>query len=53
MEAVQIHLQGQGGGVSTQLVQMIPYVATLVVLGWSARLSRAPAALGQPWPPTR
>lgn len=53
MEALQIHLQGSGGGLPTQLVQMIPYVATLAVLEFSAQKSRAPAALGEPWPPAR
>lgn len=53
MEALQIHLQGTGAGIPTQLVQMIPYVATLAVLALGTARTRAPSALGIPWPPER
>jgi general nucleoside transport system permease protein len=49
-DAVQIQLQGQKiGGVTVpnQFVQIIPYVATLVVLIFSARKMRAPAAINR------
>jgi simple sugar transport system permease protein len=50
LESVQISLQGSGGGVPSQLVQMLPYVMTLGVLAFSATRAVAPAALGKPWP---
>ncbi len=46
-EAVQIALQGQGTGVPSQLLQMLPHVLTLVTLVGFIGRSRAPAALGQ------
>jgi len=51
-EALQIRLQGTawGGGktIPVQFVQILPYVATVVILaGWAGR-SRAPKALGVP-----
>ena len=44
-DAVQIYLQGQG--VPAQLVQMIPYVATLVVLVVGVRHIQPPAGVGK------
>jgi simple sugar transport system permease protein len=46
-EAVQIQLQARGGGVPTQLVQMLPYVVTLVALVGVVGRARPPAALGR------
>jgi ABC-type uncharacterized transport system permease subunit len=46
-EAVQIQLQARGTGVPTQLVQMLPYVVTLVTLAGVIGRSRPPAALGR------
>jgi simple sugar transport system permease protein len=46
-ETLQIRISGRG--VPTQLLQMIPYVAALVVLaGWVGR-AVPPAALGRPY----
>lgn len=42
-DAVQIYLQGQG--VPTQLIQMIPYIATLVVLTFAVKHIKAPAGV--------
>lgn len=48
-DAVQIRLQGQGvglEGVPVQLIQILPYVVTLFVLGGFVGRARAPKALG-------
>jgi simple sugar transport system permease protein len=45
-EAIQLRLQG--GLIPGWLVQMLPYLLTLVVLAGVKRRSRAPAALGEP-----
>lgn len=42
-EAVQIYLQGQG--IPTQLIQMIPYIATLLVLTFAVKHIKAPAGV--------
>ena len=50
MEAMQIRLQGASIGsmaVPAQLVQVIPYLATIVVLAGFVGQSRAPKAIGQ------
>ena len=44
-DAVQIYLQGQG--VPTQLIQMLPYVATLLVLAFGVRHIQPPAGVGK------
>lgn len=44
-DAVQIYLQGQG--IPSQLVQMIPYIVTLIVLVFGVRHIQPPAGLGQ------
>lgn len=47
-EAVQLQLQTHGGGIPTQLVQMLPYVVTMVALAGVIGRARPPAALGRP-----
>lgn len=44
-DAVQIYLQGQG--ISAQLIQMLPYVVTLVVLALGVKHIQAPAGVGK------
>ncbi len=46
-EAVQMTLQGQGTGIPTQFLQMLPHVVTLVTLVGFIGRSRAPRALGK------
>jgi simple sugar transport system permease protein len=46
-EGVQMALQGQGTGIPTQLLQMLPHVVTVVTLVGFIGRSRAPAALGR------
>ena len=53
---LQFHLQGQGVEVASQLLSMLPYLATIVVLvlisrnaGWVR--ANMPAALGKPFSP--
>ena len=46
-EAVQITLAGQGSGIPSQFLQMLPYVLTIVaVVGFMGR-SKPPAAVGK------
>lgn len=47
-EALQLNLQTAGGGVPRELVQMLPYVLTIVALTGFIGRSRAPNALGRP-----
>jgi len=50
-DAIQIQLQGRsfsGVVIPNQFVQIIPYVATLLVLVFYARRMRAPAAINRP-----
>lgn len=47
LEALQMSLQG--GGVPTQFIQMIPYLATMVVLASAVGKATPPAAVGQPY----
>lgn len=44
-DAVQIYLQGQG--VPAQLIQMLPYAATLLVLAFGVRHIQPPAGVGK------
>ena len=44
-DAVQIYLQGQG--IPAQLIQMLPYAATLIVLAVGVRRIQPPAGVGQ------
>ena len=53
---LQFHLQGQGVQVASQLLSMLPYLATIVVLvlisrnaGWVR--ANMPASLGKPFFP--
>ena len=48
-EAAQIGLQASKLGLPNQLVQMLPYVVTIVALAFRAESARAPAALGKPY----
>jgi simple sugar transport system permease protein len=50
-EALQIQLQARGAaGVPTQLLQMLPYLVTMVALAGVVGRSRPPGALGRPLP---
>jgi len=42
---VQIYLQGQG--IPAQLIQMLPYVVTLIVLAVGVKHIQAPAGVGK------
>jgi len=46
-EAVQIHLQGQGTVIPTQLLQMMPYVLTLITVAGFRGRAKPPAASGR------
>jgi len=46
-ESVQIRLQAINLGIANELIQMIPYVITIVVLAGAVIKSRAPEALGE------
>ncbi len=46
-EAIEVTLQASGGGAPVWLVQMFPYVLTLIVLAGFGGRSIAPAALGK------
>jgi simple sugar transport system permease protein len=47
LEALQMSLQG--GGVPTQFIQMIPYLATIAVLVSAVGRATPPAAVGRPY----
>jgi simple sugar transport system permease protein len=46
-DAVQIRLQGQDSFLPVQLIQILPYVVTIIALAGFFGQSRAPKALGQ------
>jgi len=48
-EAFQLNLQTAGVGVPSELVQMLPYVLTMVALTGFIGRSRPPGALGKPY----
>jgi simple sugar transport system permease protein len=48
-EAVQLRLQSTALPVGSGLVQVMPYLVTILALSVRARRQRAPAALGRPW----
>jgi simple sugar transport system permease protein len=53
---LQFHLQGQGVDVPSQLLSMLPYLATIVVLVLISRnagfiKTNMPASLGKPFTP--
>jgi simple sugar transport system permease protein len=47
LEALQMSLQG--GGLPTQFIQMIPYLATMIVLASAVGRATPPAAVGRPY----
>jgi ABC-type uncharacterized transport system permease subunit len=47
LEALQMSLQG--GGVPTQFIQMLPYLATMVVLASAIGRATPPASVGRPY----
>ncbi len=48
-DALQLNLQGHATAVPRELVQMLPYLLTIVTLAGVIGRSRAPRALGRPW----
>ena len=46
-DAVQMRLQGLNIGIANDLIQMLPYVLTIIVISGAVIRSRAPAALGR------
>ena len=53
---LQFHLQGEGVAISSQLLTMLPYLATIVVLVLISRnpvwiRTNMPASLGKPFFP--
>ena len=46
-DAVQMRLQGLNIGIANELIQMLPYVLTILVLAGAVIRSRPPAALGK------
>lgn len=46
-DAVQMRLQGLNIGIANDLIQMLPYVLTIIVISGAVIRSQAPAALGQ------
>ena len=48
-DALQVQLQTRVPGVPRELVQILPYALTLIVLAGVVGRSRAPRALGTPW----
>jgi simple sugar transport system permease protein len=48
-DALQVNLQTHATSIPRELVQILPYVLTMVALAAWGRSSPAPAALGQPF----
>jgi general nucleoside transport system permease protein len=48
-DAAQLQLQTRATFLPREIIQVLPYVVTLVVLAGFLGRSRAPAALGRPW----
>jgi ABC-type uncharacterized transport system permease subunit len=48
-DALQLNLQGHATAIPRELVQMLPYLLTIVTLAGVIGRSRAPRALGRPW----
>ncbi|MCX7918451.1 MAG: ABC transporter permease [bacterium] len=48
-ESFQIHLQNAGYAIPTQLIQMIPYLLTIIALAGIVGRSTPPAAVGKPY----
>ncbi len=49
LEALQLRFQSAGIGIAPQLLQMLPYVLTVVTLVFISRRGVGPAALGTPY----
>ena len=49
-DALQLNLQSTATSVPREFVQILPYVLTMVTLAGVIGRSRAPAAIGRPWP---
>jgi simple sugar transport system permease protein len=48
-DALQVRLEAMGMGVPDEMLKMLPYILTLLVLaGWAGK-TRSPAALGRPY----
>jgi len=52
-DAVQMRLQGLNLGIANELIQMLPYLLTVVVISGAVIRSRPPAALGRRYDPNR
>jgi simple sugar transport system permease protein len=52
-DAVQMRLQGLNMGIANDLIQMLPYLLTIIVISGAVIRSRAPAALGKQYNPNR
>jgi len=50
-DAVQMRLQALNLGIASELIQMLPYLLTIVVLAGAVIRSRAPEALGEHYEP--
>ncbi|MGM0420414.1 MAG: ABC transporter permease, partial [Bacillota bacterium] len=50
-DALQMRLQGLQLGIAPELIQMVPYVLTVIVLAGAVVRSRPPAALGEHYEP--
>lgn len=46
-DAVQMRLQGLNLGIANEIIQMLPYILTIIVLAGSVLRSRPPEALGE------
>lgn len=47
MDAVQMRLQGLNIGIANEIIQMLPYILTIIVLSGAVIRSRPPASLGK------
>jgi simple sugar transport system permease protein len=52
-DAVQMRLQGLNVGIANELIQMLPYLLTIIVISGAVIRSRAPAALGKQYDANR
>jgi len=47
MDAVQMRLQALNIGIANEIIQMLPYILTIIVLSGAVIRSRPPASLGK------